>query len=87
MFAFLLVEKNIDWYKKLLLQTLGGERELNINPKNCIGTVLSINGFRKYFCVYHAKHPENNIPLVINFIVNDIRSYLFKYFNFYFHLR
>nr|XP_027194543.1 dnaJ homolog subfamily C member 16-like [Dermatophagoides pteronyssinus] len=63
MFAFLLVEKNIDWYKKLLLQTLGGERELNINPKNCIGTVLSINGFRKYFCVYHAKHPENNIPL------------------------
>lgn len=65
MFAFLLVEKNIDWYKKLLLQTLGGERELNINPKNCIGTVISINGFRKYFCVFHAKHPENNIALVI----------------------
>ncbi|XP_075584769.1 dnaJ homolog subfamily C member 16 l(3)80Fg isoform X2 [Dermatophagoides farinae] len=63
MFAFLLVEKNIDWYKKLLLQTLGGERELNINPKNCIGTVISINGFRKYFCVFHAKHPENNIAL------------------------
>lgn len=41
------------------MQTLGEERELNINPKNCIGTVLSLNGFRKYFCVYHAKHPEN----------------------------
>jgi len=38
---------------------LGEGRELNINPKNCIGTVISLNGFRKYFCVYHAKHPEN----------------------------
>lgn len=60
MFAFLMVEKNIDWYKKLLLQALGDNRDLKINPKNCIGTVISINGFRKYFCVYHAKHPENN---------------------------
>ncbi|KPM08621.1 dnaJ domain containing protein 2 [Sarcoptes scabiei] len=60
MFAFLLVEKNIDWYKKLLLQALGDDRDLQINPKNCIGTVISINGFRKYFCVYHAKHPESN---------------------------
>ena len=58
MFAFLLVEKNLDWYKNVLLQTLGDDRELNINPKNCIGTVISLNGFRKYFCVYHAKHPE-----------------------------
>jgi DnaJ family protein C protein 16 len=33
---------------------------LNINPKNCIGTVIALNGFRKYFCVYHAKHPESN---------------------------
>lgn len=58
LFAFLQVEKNLDWYKKLLQQTLGDDRDLNINPKNCIGTVISINGFRKYFCVYHAKHPE-----------------------------
>ncbi|KAI1309437.1 DnaJ -like protein subfamily C member 16 [Halotydeus destructor] len=58
MFAFLMLEKNLDWYKKILLQTLGEHRELNINPKNCIGTVIALNGFRKYFCVYHAKHPE-----------------------------
>ncbi|XP_013775072.1 dnaJ homolog subfamily C member 16-like isoform X2 [Limulus polyphemus] len=58
MFAFLMVEKNLDWYRRILLQTLGESRELNINPKNCIGTVLSLNGHRKYFCVYHAKHAE-----------------------------
>ena len=22
------------------------------------GTVLSLNGHRRYFCMYHAKHPE-----------------------------
>lgn len=58
LFAYLMVERNLDWYKNLLQQTLNAERELNINPKNVIGTVLSLNGFRKYFCVYHAKHPE-----------------------------
>lgn len=62
MFAFLMVEKNLAWYRHLLLQTLGEARELNINPKNCIGTVLSLNGHRKYFCVYHAKHAEQSWP-------------------------
>lgn len=60
MFAYLMLEKNLDWYKKILQQTLGEHRELNINPKNCIGTVIALNGFRKCFCVYHAKHPESN---------------------------
>lgn len=58
MFAFLMLEKNIDWYKKILEQALDKQKELNLNPKNCIGTVLSLNGFRKYFCVFHAKHTE-----------------------------
>ena len=34
------------------------KKVLKINPKNCIGTVLSLNGHRRYFCMYHAKHPE-----------------------------
>lgn len=58
MFAMLLLEKNLEWYRKILAQTLSERRPLNINPKNCIGTVLSLNGHRKYFCVYHAKHLE-----------------------------
>ena len=31
---------------------------LKVNKKNCIGTVLSLNGFKKYFRLYHAKHQE-----------------------------
>lgn len=58
MFAFMMLEKNLDWYRKILEQALDKQKELNLNPKNCIGTVLSLNGFRKYFCVFHAKHTE-----------------------------
>lgn len=53
-FAFLLIEKNICWYKDLLKLALNEKRDLHINPINCIGTVLVLNGFKKYFSVYHA---------------------------------
>ncbi|XP_014481726.1 PREDICTED: dnaJ homolog subfamily C member 16 [Dinoponera quadriceps] len=58
MFAHMSLEKGLDWYKKLLSLTLFDHKELNINAKNCVGTVLSLNGHRKYFCMYHAKLPE-----------------------------
>ena len=50
----------LQWYKKILNLTLPEPRDININPKNCIGTVLSLNGHRRYFCMYHAKHPEGS---------------------------
>lgn len=53
-FAFLLIEKNIGWYKDLLRLALNEKRDLHINPTNCIGTVLVLSGFKKYFSVYHA---------------------------------
>lgn len=58
MFAHMSLERGLGWYKKLLSLTLPEQKELNINAKNCVGTVLSLNGHRKYFCMYHAKHPE-----------------------------
>ncbi|XP_076663980.1 dnaJ homolog subfamily C member 16 l(3)80Fg isoform X2 [Andrena cerasifolii] len=58
MFGHMSLERGLDWYKKLLSLTLPEQKELNINAKNCVGTVLSLNGHRKYFCMYHAKHPE-----------------------------
>lgn len=58
MFAHLSLERGLEWYKRLLTLSLPEPRDLNINPRNCIGTVLSLNGHRKYFCMYHAKHPE-----------------------------
>jgi len=58
MFGFMYIEKGLSWYKKILNLTLPEPRDIKINPKNCIGTVLSLNGHRRYFCMYHAKHPE-----------------------------
>ena len=58
MFGFVYIEKGLPWFKKMLNLTLPEPRDININPKNCIGTVLSLNGHRRYFCMFHAKHPE-----------------------------
>lgn len=58
-FAYMYIERGLTWYKELLQLSLFKERELNINPRNCVGTVLSLNGHRKYFCVFHAKHTES----------------------------
>ncbi|KAK2705638.1 dnaJ homolog subfamily C member 16-like isoform X2 [Artemia franciscana] len=65
MFGWMYVERGLDWYKQLLSLALPlGEgnpdpQQLeSINPRNCIGTILSLNGHRKYFCIYHAKHLE-----------------------------
>lgn len=58
MFSYMFIERGLKWYKELLQLSLPEDRDLNINPRNCVGTVLSINGHRKYFCVFHAKHME-----------------------------
>ena len=60
MFAHMLIEKGLSWYAELLRLSLSESRDMNINPRNCIGTVIALNGHRKYFCMYHAKHPESN---------------------------
>lgn len=60
MFSHVLIEKGQNWYAELLRLSLSESTDLQINPRNCIGTVLALNGHRKYFCMYHAKHPESN---------------------------
>jgi DnaJ homolog subfamily C member 16 len=60
MFAIMLTEKSLSWYSELLRLSMTESRDLQINPRNCIGTVLALNGHRKYFCMYHAKHPETS---------------------------
>lgn len=59
LFGYLCLDKNLKWYKSLLEEMLATE-ELNVNKKNCIGTVLSLNGFKKYLRMYHAKHHEKD---------------------------
>lgn len=60
MFSYMLIERGLNWYKDILELSLPEGRELNINPRNCVGTVLALNGHRKYFCMFHAKHTEKN---------------------------
>ncbi|XP_063531462.1 uncharacterized protein LOC134742341 [Cydia strobilella] len=61
LFAYLQVERNIDWFRRILQLSLGGQ-ELRVNARNCVGTVLALNPHRNYFCIYHAKHPEGAKP-------------------------
>lgn len=61
LFSYLVVERNINWFRMLLQLSLGGG-ELQVNARNCVGTVLALNPHRNYFCIYHAKHPESKKP-------------------------
>lgn len=58
LFGHMLIEKGLTWYSEILRLSLCEKQTIKINPRNCVGTVLALNGHRKYFCIYHAKHPE-----------------------------
>ena len=74
MFGFLNLERHsaMEWYKRILLLGLPEPRELNINPKNTIGTVVSLNGHRKYYCLYHAKHPEDSRKVTTHVLAGNL---------------
>lgn len=83
-FAFVLIEKNIGWYRDLLKLALGEKRDLQINPINCIGTVLVLNGFKKYFSVYHASDsrwdPDEPTILLEESLLDNLPEWLAKLF-------
>uniref|UniRef100_A0A0A1WZF6 DnaJ homolog subfamily C member 16 n=1 Tax=Zeugodacus cucurbitae TaxID=28588 RepID=A0A0A1WZF6_ZEUCU len=60
LFGHMLIEKGLLWYSELLRLSLCESKSFKINPRNCVGTVIALNGHRKYFCMYHAKHPETS---------------------------
>ncbi len=54
-FGFLQLEQYLAWYRKVLDLTIDFNRPVeHINMKNCVGTVLAINGPRQYYSIYHA---------------------------------
>lgn len=66
------MERNVEWFRRVLQLSLGGG-ELRVNARNCVGTVLALNPHRKYFCIYHAKHPECTKPhKVSNTLLNTV---------------
>lgn len=80
LFSHMLIEKGQNWYAELLRLSMPDASDLQINPRNCIGTVLALNGHRKYFCMYHAKHPES----VRGEKVSGWDAFYFKVFTFNF---
>ncbi|XP_043065434.1 dnaJ homolog subfamily C member 16 [Drosophila ficusphila] len=60
LFGHMSIEKGLPWFTEILRLSLCSKRKLQVNPRNCVGTVLALNGHRKYFCMYHAKHPESD---------------------------
>ncbi|GMS84598.1 hypothetical protein PENTCL1PPCAC_6773, partial [Pristionchus entomophagus] len=65
-FGYVMVEKNLAFFRKLLEHTLPAsedkgppsmyERLKGINPKQTVGTVLVMCGWKLYFCIYHPMH-------------------------------
>lgn len=50
-----MLEQYLPWFRQLLESTVDFRRSLtSINQKNCVGTVLAVNGPRHYFSIYHA---------------------------------
>ncbi|XP_050524299.1 dnaJ homolog subfamily C member 16 [Daktulosphaira vitifoliae] len=63
MFGYLNLDRipSKEWYRELLsLSFVDTDKRIHINTKNCVGTVLSLCSLKKYFCMYHAKHPESS---------------------------
>lgn len=83
-FAFLLIEKNIGWYEDLLKLALSEKRDLHINPINCVGTVLVLSGFKKYFSVYHASdsrcEPDESFILLEESLLDNFPNWLERLF-------
>lgn len=62
MFGYLNLDRapSRDWYCELLsLSLTDTNKSIHINTRNCVGTVLSLCSLKKYFCMYHTKHPES----------------------------
>ena len=49
------LESYLPWFRHLLEETIDFKMDLeSIQPSNCLGTVLAMNGQRKYYSIYHA---------------------------------
>jgi len=75
MFGYVIVDKNIAWFKQILAHTLPVNEEDpethqfeafhkrldGIKPAQTVGTVLCLNGWRYYFCMYHPMHAPSMV--------------------------
>uniref|UniRef100_A0A914W4S8 DnaJ homolog subfamily C member 16 n=1 Tax=Plectus sambesii TaxID=2011161 RepID=A0A914W4S8_9BILA len=87
-FGYIMVNKNLPWFRKLLEHTLPVDegdptsasavmykRLKNINPRQTVGTVLAICGWKLYFCMYHPMHGKSTASGRRNFMGFDDSDY------------
>uniref|UniRef100_A0A0N4ZC39 DnaJ homolog subfamily C member 16 n=1 Tax=Parastrongyloides trichosuri TaxID=131310 RepID=A0A0N4ZC39_PARTI len=82
-FGYLMVNKNLPWFRKLLEHTLPAQTDTtsnlpsmasrlqNINPKQTLGTVIAICGWKLYFSLYHPMHVNPKRRDVLGFDDSD----------------
>ncbi|KAH7706177.1 DnaJ domain-containing protein [Aphelenchoides avenae] len=68
-FGYLMVNKNLAWFRTLLEHTLPG-----INPKQTLGTVLVLCGWKLYFTMYHPMHKGSKSKNFVGFDDSDSSS-------------
>uniref|UniRef100_A0AC35U5C2 DnaJ homolog subfamily C member 16 n=1 Tax=Rhabditophanes sp. KR3021 TaxID=114890 RepID=A0AC35U5C2_9BILA len=91
-FGYLMVNKNLHWFRKLLEHTLPENTEdvkpqeatetqlsmfkrlKNINPKQTLGTVIVLCGWKLYFSMYHPMHVNPKRKDVVGFVDSDDTS-------------
>ncbi|KAK7093775.1 dnaJ homolog subfamily C member 16-like [Littorina saxatilis] len=80
-FGFLQLEYYISWYQHLLEQSMSFKVKLSsINIRNCIGTVIALNGYRKYYYMYHPRNAQkwirkqNQVGQAMGFMDSDSDS-------------
>lgn len=77
LFGYVNMEKKatLEWYSELVRACLPEQQDIEINPYFCAGTVLALSGMRKYFCLYHIKHPgivPSKVSVILKYYMNSL---------------
>lgn len=64
-FSYLLLDKYLGWYRQVLDNSDGQRvQSSKFNMHNSIGTILAINGYRRYYYIFHSKCPQKWTQMV-----------------------
>lgn len=77
-FGFLNLDLYMGWYRHLLEESTDRKIDRNnMKIRNCLGTVLAINGHRNYYYIYHPKparkwiRHSNKVSSAVGFVDTD----------------
>ena len=71
-FAYMFIEKGQSWFMDILQKAMyDSDRTQNINPKNCVGTVLALNAYRRLVHI-HKINKIIHLNLKIQMLAGNI---------------